>query len=64
MTETLGTHLTPLNDERLGYCGKVTSGVKAQVVNEVGEALPEGERGELCIKSSSVCLRKFIVFKI
>lgn len=55
MTETLGTHLTPLNDERLGYCGKPVSGVKAKVVNEAGETLTEGESGELCIKSSSVC---------
>lgn len=55
MTEALGTHLTPLNDERLGYCGKTTSGVKSKVVNEAGEALPEGERGELCLKSPSVC---------
>ncbi|KAK3853350.1 hypothetical protein Pcinc_040108 [Petrolisthes cinctipes] len=54
MTETLGTHMTPLNDERLGYCGKTVVGVKAKVVNEAGEALPEGERGELCLKTPSL----------
>ncbi|MPC69331.1 4-coumarate--CoA ligase-like 2 [Portunus trituberculatus] len=54
MTETLGSHMTPLDDERLGYCGKVVPNVMAKVINAEGEALPEGERGELCIKTPSV----------
>ncbi|KAG0730471.1 4-coumarate--CoA ligase [Chionoecetes opilio] len=54
MTETLGTHMTPLDDERLGYCGKVAPNVEAKVISEEGKALPEGERGELCIRSPSL----------
>ncbi|XP_063847795.1 uncharacterized protein LOC135092925 [Scylla paramamosain] len=54
MTEILGSHMTPLDDERLGYCGKVVPNVMAKVINAEGEALPEGERGELCIKSPSL----------
>ncbi|KAG0713288.1 4-coumarate--CoA ligase-like 7 [Chionoecetes opilio] len=45
MTETLGTHMTPLDDERLGYCGKVAPNVEAKVISEEGKALPR-ERGE------------------
>ncbi|XP_050696858.1 uncharacterized protein LOC126985721 [Eriocheir sinensis] len=54
MTEALGTHMTPLNEERLGFCGKVVPNTEAKVVNEDGEALPEGHRGELCIRSPSL----------
>lgn len=55
MTEALGTHMTPLNLERIGYCGKLVPNVEGKVVDtDTGEALPEGRRGELCIRSPSM----------
>ncbi|XP_068216230.1 uncharacterized protein [Palaemon carinicauda] len=55
MTEALGTHMTPLNQERIGYCGKLVPNTEGKVVDiETGEALPEGQRGELCIRSPSM----------
>ncbi|XP_064097868.1 uncharacterized protein LOC135209141 isoform X2 [Macrobrachium nipponense] len=55
MTEALGTHLTPPDQERIGYCGKLVSNVEGKVIDiETGEALPEGQRGEMCLRSPSM----------
>ncbi|XP_071538504.1 uncharacterized protein [Panulirus ornatus] len=55
LTETLPTHMTPLNEERIGWCGRCIPCVESKVVDsETGEALPEGQRGELCIRSPSL----------
>lgn len=50
MTETLCTHITPPEQERLGWCGKVMPNVRGKVVDvDTGMPLPPGEKGELCI---------------
>lgn len=52
MTETLGTHIVPKGANRLGWCGKLMSHVRAKVIDvETKEVLPSGQAGELCINS-------------
>ncbi|KAK8397194.1 hypothetical protein O3P69_004717 [Scylla paramamosain] len=50
MTETLCTHITPPDQERLGWCGKLMPNVRGKVVDlDTGLPLPPGEKGELCV---------------
>lgn len=56
MTEVLVTHSTPRSEPKLGYCGKLMPHVQAQVIcTETGNSLPPGQKGELLIKTPSVC---------
>ncbi|CAL4127675.1 unnamed protein product, partial [Meganyctiphanes norvegica] len=51
MTEVLGSHMTPVDDVRLGFCGKPIPNTEVKVVDiETGKSLPAGERGEMCIR--------------
>ncbi|KAF2366205.1 AMP-dependent synthetase/ligase [Trinorchestia longiramus] len=55
MTETLITHITPIADAKLGFCGRLLPHVEAKVVDtSTGVTLPSGERGELFIKTPSM----------
>lgn len=55
MTEALGTHMTPVEQEVIGYCGKLVSNTEAKLIDtQTGEALSEGQQGELCIRSPSL----------
>ncbi|XP_042241018.1 4-coumarate--CoA ligase 5-like [Homarus americanus] len=55
MTEALATHMTPVNEEKIGSCGKCLPNAMAKVADlSTGKALPAGERGELRIKSPSL----------
>ena len=55
MTETLCTHMTPLGQERLGWCGKLVPRVEAKITClDSGVTLPPGEQGELWIRSPGV----------
>nr|XP_045616936.1 4-coumarate--CoA ligase 5-like [Procambarus clarkii] len=55
MTECLGALMTPLKEEKIGWCGKCVPNVEVKVVDvETGLALPENQRGELCIRSPSL----------
>ncbi|KAK7074614.1 hypothetical protein SK128_002957 [Halocaridina rubra] len=55
MTESLCTHMTPKDGERLGSCGKLVPYVSAKLVDlETGASLPPGKKGELCIKSPAM----------
>ncbi|KAG7158440.1 4-coumarate--CoA ligase 3-like 3 [Homarus americanus] len=60
MTEALATHMTPVNEEKIGSCGKCLPNAMAKVADlSTGKALPAGERGELRIKSPSVNVPSF-----
>jgi len=51
MTEVLGSHMTPVNDVRLGFCGKPIPNTEVKVIDiETGKMVPAGERGEMCIR--------------
>ncbi|XP_042879849.1 4-coumarate--CoA ligase 3-like [Penaeus japonicus] len=55
MTETLCTHMTPKDEEKLGYCGKLVPHAKAKIVDlDKGIALPPGAEGELCVSSPAM----------
>ena len=64
MTELspVGT-MTAANDEVLGSCGILPPNTQAKIVDVVtGEELPQGQRGELCIKGPQVFLRLLTLF--
>ena len=44
----------PYTETRLGSCGKGMADAQVKVVDEAGNALPPGERGELCVKGTCV----------
>ncbi|KAK7084875.1 hypothetical protein SK128_003932 [Halocaridina rubra] len=47
--------MTPISEEKIGSCGKLVSNVEAKIVDiSTGATLPEGERGELCLKTPSI----------
>nr|XP_053647997.1 uncharacterized protein LOC128699358 [Cherax quadricarinatus] len=55
LTETLPSLITPMDDERIGWCGKCVPNTEIKIVDlETGKALPELQRGELCIRSPSL----------
>ncbi|KAF2366204.1 AMP-binding enzyme C-terminal domain [Trinorchestia longiramus] len=55
MTEILITHSTPLERNKLGFCGQLLPHVQAKVVDiNTGTALPPGERGELWINTPTM----------
>ena len=55
MTETLATHCTPIEDAKLGFCGRILPHIEAKIVDvETGEALPPGKKGELFIRGPTV----------
>ncbi|XP_042232440.1 4-coumarate--CoA ligase 3-like [Homarus americanus] len=55
MTETMPTHYTPLDQEKIGSCGTLLAGVKARVMDPTsGLPLPSDQPGELWIKSSGI----------
>lgn len=57
MTETMPTHGTPLNQEKIGSCGKLLAGVSARVVDiDNDRPLPPNTPGELLIKSPGVSM--------
>jgi len=51
MTETNAAIGTPLGERRVGYMGRVMPGFQALAVNEFDEPVPEGQPGELILRS-------------
>lgn len=45
--------------ERLKSCGKITSSTRVAILDEQGQALPLGERGEICCRGPLVTLGYF-----
>ncbi|XP_071538541.1 probable 4-coumarate--CoA ligase 3 [Panulirus ornatus] len=57
LTETLCSHMTPLNDDKLGYSGKLIPNVRAKVLDlESGATLPAGVPGELYLHTPAIML--------
>jgi acyl-CoA synthetase (AMP-forming)/AMP-acid ligase II len=57
MTETCGLAtgaLGPFLLDRPGSCGPVSPIIEVRIVNEAGEDVPEGERGEVLMKSAQI----------
>ena len=55
MTETLLTHVTPINAEKNVFCGQLLPNCEAKITDlETGEILPPNEKGELCVRTPSV----------
>lgn len=53
MTETNASLGTPFGLRKLGYMGKVMAGFEADVVDEFDSHVPDGEPGELVLRSST-----------
>jgi len=51
MTETNAAIGTPLGERRVGYMGRAMPGYQALVVNEFDEPVPDGQPGELLLRS-------------
>jgi long-chain acyl-CoA synthetase len=56
MSETMLTALNPKNAIRPGSVGRAVAGVQLAVVDAEGKHLPDGEVGELVIKSPANCV--------
>jgi long-chain acyl-CoA synthetase len=56
MSETIGIALNPKGAIRPGSCGLALPGVQVAVVNADGKHLPDGEVGELVVRSPACCL--------
>ncbi|KAK8751129.1 hypothetical protein OTU49_013101, partial [Cherax quadricarinatus] len=55
LTEVLITNLTPLEREKIGWCGLVLPGVSAKIIDTLtGQILSHNQSGEICIKSPTM----------
>ncbi|XP_076032850.1 luciferin 4-monooxygenase-like [Oratosquilla oratoria] len=55
MTEIFLTHITPIGQEMIGFCGKQLPNVLGKVVDvSTGESLPANGVGEICIKTPAM----------
>lgn len=55
MTETLLTHITAQEEEKIGYCGHLLTNARAKVIDlNTGDLLPPNTPGELYIQTPSV----------
>ena len=55
MTETLLTHIVPVDADVIGTCGKVLPNVEARIVcPDTGKNLPAGEKGEILVRTPGV----------
>ncbi|MCL4126105.1 UNVERIFIED_CONTAM: hypothetical protein GTU68_061632 [Idotea baltica] len=55
MTETLLTHVTKINEEKIGYCGHLLSNAQAKIIDiDTGDLLPAYTPGELCVKTPAM----------
>src|SRR5262249_61991963 len=54
MSEPLFTLSTPYDDRRPGTVGLHVPGCEVQVVDEAGREAPEGETGDLLVRSSGM----------
>jgi crotonobetaine/carnitine-CoA ligase len=53
MTETNAALGTPFGERKLGYMGKAMAGFEAAVVDEFDSPVPDGEPGELVLRSNT-----------
>jgi long-chain acyl-CoA synthetase len=56
MTEVIPYSMNPSEAKRLGSIGKATQGMMLRIVNEKGEDVPQGEVGEIVVKSEAMML--------
>ncbi|EKE97758.1 MULTISPECIES: class I adenylate-forming enzyme family protein [unclassified Tolypothrix] len=56
MTEVIPYSMNPNDAKRLGSIGKATEGMMLRIVNENGEDVPQGEIGEIIVKSEAMML--------
>ncbi|XP_076032607.1 putative 4-coumarate--CoA ligase 3 [Oratosquilla oratoria] len=55
MTELCLTHVTPIGQEQIGFCGKLVPNALGKVVDvSTGESLPANGVGEICIKTPAM----------
>ncbi|MBD2214840.1 long-chain-fatty-acid--CoA ligase [Nostoc linckia FACHB-104] len=56
MTEVIPYSMNPNDAKRLGSIGKATEGMMLRIVNDKGEDVPQGEIGEIIVKSEAMML--------